>query len=79
MLNVRAGWIDDHTLAFVYDALEHRRAQSPIYPTGAAASPVEIVTCNTKYLDCSPLLGRFAPSHTLVIKQFPEGGWSKQS
>src|SRR4051812_46086718 len=70
MLNVRASWIDDHTLAFVYDALEPRRAQSPIYPTGEAAGGVEIVTCNTKYLDCSPLLRRFAPSHTLVIKQF---------
>ena len=76
---MRAGWIDDHTLAFVYDALEPRRAQSPIYPTGEAVSGVEIVTCNTKYLDCSPLLRRFARSHTLVIKEFPEGGWSKQS
>ncbi len=79
MLNVRAGWIDDHTLAFVYDALEPRRAQSPIYPTGEAASAVEIVTCNTNYLDCSSLLRRFVPSHSLVIMRFPEGGWSKRS
>lgn len=79
MLNVRAGWIDDHTLAFVYDELEPRRTQSPIYPTGEAASAVEIVTCNAKYLNCSPILRRFAPSHTLVIKEFPEGGSSKQN
>jgi hypothetical protein len=71
------GWVDDHTLAFVYDALEIRRAQSPIYLTGETESAVEIVTCNAKHLDCSPILRRFEPNHTLVIKEFPEGGWSK--
>jgi hypothetical protein len=79
MLNVRAGWIDDHTFALVYDALEPRSAKSPIYPSGEAGSAVELVTCGTKYLDCSPLLRRFAPSRTLVIKQFPDGGWPQTS
>ena len=79
MLNVHVGWIDDHTLAFVYDALEQRHAQSPVYPNGQVESAVEVVTCNSKYLDCSPLLRRFANGHTLSIKQLPEGDWPRLS
>ncbi|WP_114228481.1 hypothetical protein [Sphingomonas sediminicola] len=79
MLNVHAGWIDGHTLAFVYDALEPRHTQSPIYPTGRVESAVEVVTCNSKYLDCSPLLRRLAKGHTLLIKQFPDGDWPRLS
>lgn len=76
MLNVRIGWLDDHKLALVYDILEPRHAESPVYMTGEADSAVEIITCNTRYLDCASLLSRLPPKHTIVFKEFPEGGWS---
>ena len=75
MLDVRAGWLDEHTFAIVYERLEPRHAQSPVYSTGLVNSRVEVVLCNARYVDCSPLLRRLSPKHTLVIKQFPEGDW----
>jgi hypothetical protein len=77
MLNVRAGWLDEHTFGVVYDRLEPRHAQSPVYPNGQANSRVEIVGCNARYLDCLPLLQRLSPNRTVVIKQFPEGDWPR--
>ena len=77
MLNVRAAWLDNHNLALVYDVLEPRHAQSPIYVTGEADSAVEIITCNTRHLDCTALLRRLSAKHTIVFKEFPEGGWSR--
>lgn len=78
MANVRAGWLDEHHFALVYDVLEPRHAQSPIFPTGDAESAIELITCNTRHLDCAPLLRRLSARHSLPIREFPEGGWSQQ-
>lgn len=75
MLGVRAGWLDDHTFAFVYDQLDQRVFASPIYPTGDVSSMVQIISCNRRYVDCSRIAGRFVPEHSIAVKQFPEGGW----
>jgi hypothetical protein len=77
MLNVRAGWLDQHHFALVYEVLESRHSQSPIFTTGEADSAVEVSTCNTRYLDCTPLLRRLSAKNSLLIKEFPEGGWSE--
>jgi hypothetical protein len=44
ILRLRAGWVDDHTFALVYDTLEPRRLSSPVYPDGQASSEIELVT-----------------------------------
>lgn len=75
ILKLRAGWVDDHTFALVYDTLEPRRLSSPLYLDGEASSQIELVTCNTRYLDCGPLLGRIDTNHTIKLDQFPEGTW----
>lgn len=79
MLGVRAGWLDEHTFAVIYDQLEQRAFTSPIYPTGEVSSEVQIVTCNRRYIDCEPIRGRLIINRAITIQQFPEGTWPPDS
>lgn len=76
MLGVRAGWLDDHSFAFVYDLLEQRHFASPVYPTEELSSAVQIVSCNRHYVDCTSIMARLSPKHSIAMPQFPEGSWS---
>jgi hypothetical protein len=75
MLGVRAGWLDDHTFAVVYDLLEQRQFGSPVYPTGQVSSAVQIVTCDRRYVDCTSIERKIIPTHSIRVNQFPEGTW----
>ena len=75
MLKVRADWVDEHTFAIVYDTLDPRRLTSPIYSTSESGSAVNLIVCDMRYLDCSPLLKRFRSKSPLIIDQFPDGDW----
>jgi hypothetical protein len=75
MLDVQAGWVDDHTFALVYDQLDQRMFASPVYPTGDVSSVVQVISCNRHYVDCGPITARLAPAHSIAVKQFPEGTW----
>ena len=75
ILKLRAGWVDDHTFALVYDTLDQRRFSSPVYPDGQATNRIELITCNARQLDCRSLLHRINPAHSMAMDQFPEGEW----
>jgi hypothetical protein len=75
LMQLRAGWLDDHNFALVYDTLELHKLTSPVYPTGETDSKIRIVTCNLKYVDCAPILQRLTPDHSVDIAQFPGGDW----
>ena len=75
LLDGRAGWLDNHTFALVFDVMEPREFLSPVYPTGVATSKVEIVPCNVRFSDCDKLIASMREGHILEIEQFPEGSW----